>query len=63
VYREYGEAGSENAWRLQSESNVDLLPPGESLPRMRAEFRRTRARLAADGVATVLRDFNVPRTS
>jgi hypothetical protein len=27
---------------------------------MRAEFRRTRARLAADGVATVLRDFNVP---
>jgi pyruvate-formate lyase-activating enzyme len=60
VYREYGEAGSENAWRLQSESNVDLLPPGESLPRMRAEFRRTRARLAADGVATVLRDFNVP---
>lgn len=60
VYREYGAAVAENAWRLHAESNVDLLPPAEALPRMREEFARARARLAAHGVAAVLRDFNVP---
>jgi pyruvate-formate lyase-activating enzyme len=60
VYREYGEAVSENAWRIHADSNVDLLPDGETLPRIRAEFQRTRARLAAAGVTAVLRDFNVP---
>jgi pyruvate-formate lyase-activating enzyme len=60
VYREYGAAGAESAWRLQADSNVDLLPPAEALPHMRAEFGRVRARLAGHGVAAVLRDFNVP---
>jgi pyruvate-formate lyase-activating enzyme len=60
VYRDYGDAVAENAWRLPSDSNVGLIPPAESLPRVRAEFRRTRARLAEEGVAAVLRDFNVP---
>jgi pyruvate-formate lyase-activating enzyme len=60
VYREYGPAVAENAWRLHAESNADLLPDGAALPAMRAEFRRARARLAAHGVPAVLRDFNVP---
>jgi pyruvate-formate lyase-activating enzyme len=60
VYREYGEAGSENAWRIHAGSNVDLLPDGGKLPEIRAAFQRVRTRLAAEGVAAVLRDFNVP---
>lgn len=60
VYRKYGEAVAENAWRIHAESNVDLLPDGALLPRIRAEFERTRARLAEHGVMAVLRDFNVP---
>jgi pyruvate-formate lyase-activating enzyme len=60
VYREYGEALTENAWRIQSESNAGLLPPGDELPDVHAAFGRARARLADHGVIAVLRDFNVP---
>ena len=54
VYRKYGEAVAENAWRIHAESNVDLLPDGALLPRNPCRVRahaRTAGRARRHGGA------------